>query len=147
MRERVLVDPVTMYQPASSFVEKQSVYCDSRHVRTKDSVPDVPGHSPWGKQLSNVRHDFQRRSPMFRRQILQAGTSRPLPHRAPFDGAAPLLAQLQMAGYHVGVQGHVHSGITDATKTRSIVAQWSLVRSFRGVSAETPHPTPGVVRC
>ena len=97
-----------------------------------------PGSQSMGGKLRNVHYDFQRRSPMFRSQMLQAGTSRPLPHRAPFDGAAPQLAQLQMARYHVGVHGRVYSGITDATKTRSTIAK-RLVHSFRGVSAETLH--------
>ena len=59
---------------------------------------------------------------MFLCQMLQAGPSRPLLHCTPFDRAAPQLAQLQMARYHVGVQGRVHSGITDATKSRPTVA-------------------------
>ena len=63
MGKRILVDPVTMYQPASGCVKNQSAYHNSRHVRTEGSVPDVPGHSPWGKKLCNVRRDFQRRSP------------------------------------------------------------------------------------
>ena len=64
-----------------------------------------------------------------------------LPHRAPFDRAAPELSQFQMKSDHVNIQGRVHPLVTDDAKAWGGMTK-RPVRSLPGVLKEALH-----VRC